>query len=135
MYTGSPELAPVYYGLGAEPIERGPCEADAFDLVLLFLKRRGLRVTKATAYKTHQDITVTDGMEEAIIQVHCKGGIVVGGGGIGLRGILKQFETAVQTRPAKTAMDTDESEQQPRIAERVAALEAAFARLHQAEKQ
>jgi hypothetical protein len=134
MSTGSPELAPVNYNL-AEPIERGPCEADAYNLVLLFLKRRGLRILRAIDYNLQKNITVSDGMEEALIQVYSKGGIVVGGGDTRLRSILKQFETAVQTSPAKTAIDAAKNALQPHFAERLAALEVAVDRLHQAKKK
>jgi tRNA A22 N-methylase len=110
----------------------GPCDADALNIVRLFLKRRGLQIAKETDFPKHRDIVVSNGKEQITIQVHCKGGIVAGLGGGALREILKDFVAVVGTKPGY-ALEPENPERKT-VSERLAFLEVAVRELQEALK-
>ncbi len=118
-------------------IDRGPCDADALKIVLLFLKRRGLKIVRHKDIDFHKDVVVTDGREQFTIQVHNKGGIVANGlGGGALRDSLRQFVSVIGTKPGKGAGTATDAEKPARksVHECLASVEAAVSELREAIK-
>jgi len=116
-------------------IERGPCDADALNLVLLFLKRRGLKIVRHVDFPKHKNVFVTDGREQFRFQVYNKGGVTANGlGGGTTAGLLRQFVNVIGTKPGKGVGRATDAEEPARksVRERLASLEAAVSELRKA---